>query len=55
MNLDNGDNSDSIAIQALLLDFSEAFDRMRPDFVFQACDSYDFYRTLRFINETGYA
>ena len=21
----------------------------------QACDSYDFYRTLRFFNETGYA
>ena len=29
----NLDNSDNIAIQALLLDFSKAFDRMRPDFV----------------------
>ena len=29
----NLDNSDNIAIQALLLDFSKAFDHMRPDFV----------------------
>ena len=24
-------------------------------FLYQACDSYVFYRTLRFFNETGYA
>ena len=27
------DNKDTIAVQALMLDFSKAFDRMRPDIV----------------------